>query len=322
MRLLTPALVTAAVLLSACGTTETPAESTPTASAGGPVTVTDARGKAVELEAPAVKVVALEWAEAEVAASLGVMPVGVADVAGYKTWNASVPLADTVKDVGTRAEPSVDAIVALDPDVVVMPEGRDATLAGQLEKYVPVVVTKGSDAARNFDRLADDLKIVAKAVGKEAEGDKLLADMNTALDEGKASVEERGLAGTPFLLADGWLKGSTVNIRPFGKGSLVSDVAERMGLVNAWTGEVDAQWGLGQTDVEGLTALTDPKTVLFYSASEDDVFTTGLADNPVWQRLPFVTSGEVHKLEPGTWTFGGPKSVERVADQLLSALAG
>ncbi|MBY8854127.1 iron-siderophore ABC transporter substrate-binding protein, partial [Saccharothrix sp. MB29] len=69
MRLLTPALVTAAVLLSACGTTETPAESTPTASAGGPVTVTDARGKAVELEAPAVKVVALEWAEAEVAAS-------------------------------------------------------------------------------------------------------------------------------------------------------------------------------------------------------------------------------------------------------------
>ncbi|MGM1063248.1 ABC transporter substrate-binding protein [Saccharothrix sp. Mg75] len=322
MRLLTPALVTAAVLLSACGTTEAPAGSTPTTGAGGPVTVTDARGKAVRLEAPAAKVVALEWAEAEMLASLGVMPVGAADTAGYETWNAAVPLADSVKDVGTRAEPSVDSIVALDPDVVVMPEGRDATLAGRLEEYVPVVVTKGSDAARNLDRLGDDLRIVAKAVGKDAEADELLAGMNAALDAGKTAVAQKDLAGTPFLMADGWLKGSTVNIRPFGKGSLVSDVAERMGLVNAWTGEVDAQWGLGQTDVEGLTALGDPRTVLFYSASEDDVFTTGLAQNPVWQRLPFVTSGKVFKLEPGTWTFGGPESVERVADQVVKALAG
>ncbi|MFE9746333.1 ABC transporter substrate-binding protein [Saccharothrix saharensis] len=319
MRLLAPALVTAAVLLSACGTTETPT-TTPTESAtGGPVTVTDSRGKEVKLDAPAKKVVTLEWAETETVASLGVMPVGVADAAGYKTWDAVVPLAADVKDVGKRNEPSVDSIVALDPDLVIMAKGRDETLVGQLEKYVPVVVTQASDATRNLDRLREDTKLIAQALGKSAEGDKLLSELDTALADGKKAVEGKGAAGTPFLMADGWLEGSTVNIRPFGKGSLVSDAAEAVGFNNAWTGEVDPQWGLGATDVEGLTALTDPKTVLFYSASEDDVFTTGLASNPVWQRLPFVVNKKVVKLEPGTWTFGGPKSVIHVAEQFVKA---
>jgi iron complex transport system substrate-binding protein len=319
MRLLPPALIAAAVLLSACGTTETPT-TTPSESAGGPVTVTDSRGKAVELKAPAQRVVTLEWSETEVVASLGVMPVGVADAAGYKTWDASVPLAADVKDVGKRNEPSVDSIVALNPDVVIMAQGRDETMVGQLEKYVPVVVTKASDAARNLDRLREDVKMIAQTVGKSAEGDKLLAEMDTALADGKKAVEAKGATGTPFLMADGWLEGSTVNIRPFGKGSQVSETAEALGLKNAWTGEVDAKWGLGATDVEGLTAITDPKTVLFYSASEDDVFTTGLAQNPVWQRLPFVVSQKVVKLEPGTWTFGGPKSVVHVAEQFVKAV--
>ncbi|MEV6908994.1 iron-siderophore ABC transporter substrate-binding protein [Amycolatopsis sp. NPDC051071] len=321
MRLLTPAalLATAALLLSACGTSETPA-SAPSESAGGPVTVTDARGKAVTLKAPAKRVVALEWGEAEMVASLGVMPVGAADVAGYNVWDKAAPLTSEVKDVGKRNEPSVDAIVGLNPDVVIIAEERDSTLVPQIEKYVPVVVTKASDASRNFDRLREDFKLIAKTVGKESEADKQLSEMDAKLAEGKKAVEAKGAAGTPFLMADGYLEGSTVSIRPFGKGSLVSDTAEAVGLKNVWTGKVDPQWGLGQTDVEGLTAITDPKTVLFYSAAEEDVFTTGLAQNAVYQRLPFVVSKKIHKLEAGTWTFGGPKSVVLTADQVVKAV--
>jgi ferric hydroxamate transport system substrate-binding protein len=315
-----PVLVAAAaILLSACGTTETPAAGPATENASGPVKVTDSRGKTIELKAPAKRVVALEWGEAEMLASLGVMPVGVADAGGYKTWNTAQPLDTSVKDIGKRNEPSVDAIVALNPDVVVMAIERDSPLVPQLEKYVPVVGTKSSDASRNFDRLREDLRMIAQTVGRTAEADKLLSEMDTKLADGKKALAAK--AGTPFFMADGWLEGSTVNIRPFGKGSLVSDTAEQLGLKNAWTGQVDPQWGLGQTDVEGLTSLTDPNTVLFYSASEEDVFTTGLAQNPVWQRLPFVATKKIHKLQPGTWTFGGPKSVAHVADQLVKALA-
>ncbi|KFZ77283.1 ABC transporter substrate-binding protein [Amycolatopsis sp. MJM2582] len=323
MRLPIPAALVAAtaLLLSACGTTEnTAAAPGESAAASGPVTVTDARGKAVTLKAPAKRVVALEWGEAEMVASLGVMPVGAADVAGYNVWDKAAPLSAEVKDVGKRNEPSVDAIVGLNPDVVIIADERDSTLVPQIEKYVPVVVTKSSDASRNFDRLREDFKLIAKTVGKEADADRQLSEMDAKLAEGKKAVEAKGAAGTPFLMADGYLEGSTVSIRPFGKGSLVSDTAEAVGLKNAWTGKVDPQWGLGQTDVEGLTAITDPKTVLFYSASEEDVFTTGLAQNAVYQRLPFVVSKKIHKLESGTWTFGGPKSITLTADQIVKAV--
>ncbi|GAA1957367.1 iron-siderophore ABC transporter substrate-binding protein [Amycolatopsis minnesotensis] len=318
MRVLTPALLAAALLLSACGTTESPAAK-PGEPTGGPVTVTDSRGKAVTLPAAAKRVVVLEWGETEMISSLGITPVGAADTAGYRTWDKAAPLAPEVKDVGKRNEPSVDAIVGLNPEVVIMPDERDSTLVPQLEKYVPVVVTKSTDASRNFDRLREDFKLVAKTVGKESEADRILSEMDTGLAEGKKAMAARGAVGTPFLMADGYQQGSTVSIRPFGKGSQVSDVAEAVGMKNAWTGKVDPQWGLGQTDVEGLTALTDPKTVLFYSASEEDVFTTGLAQNPVWQRLPFAVSKKVFKLAPGTWTFGGPKSVIGLADQIVKA---
>ena len=64
-RLGVAALAALALTLTGCGTTEsTDARATKAAAESGPVTVTDARGKKVELDAPAQRVVALEWAAA------------------------------------------------------------------------------------------------------------------------------------------------------------------------------------------------------------------------------------------------------------------
>jgi iron complex transport system substrate-binding protein len=314
------AAAAAALLLAACGTTEDTAAPAAPAASAGPVTVTDARGKAVTLPAPATRVVGLEWGEIEMLASLGVMPVGAADVKGYATWVTAQRLDPSVKDVGTRGEPSIDAIVALEPDLVVMEaDGLDAQVA-QLEKVVPVLVTKGSDASRNLDRMREDLTMIATAVGREQEADRLIADLDTALADGKRKLADAGAAGKPFAMADGWKEGSTVSIRMFGPGSLVSQVAQRLGLRNAWTGKVDPMWGLGQTDVEGVGALEDADVRFFYNASDGtDVFADGLTGNAIWDALPFVRGGQVHKLPDGIWTFGGPASCEQYAAAIVAA---
>ncbi|GAA3131663.1 siderophore ABC transporter substrate-binding protein CdtB [Planomonospora alba] len=315
--------VAAVAVLASCGTTETaapePAASGGTASAS-PVTVTDSRGKQITLDRPATKVVALEWGEAEMVVGLGVMPVGVADAKGYGTWVTAAKLDASVKDVGTRQEPSVDSIAALQPDLVVMEAERDSALVPQLEKFVPVLVTEGSDGSDNLGRMRSDLKMVATALGKTAEADKLLADLDATLADGKAKLEAAGFAGKPFAMADGWKDGSKIAIRMFGKGSLVSDVATGLGLTNAWTGEVDPMWGLGNTDVEGLTALKDPDTRFFYNASDGvDVFADGLASNAIWKKLPFVEKKQVSKLPDGIWTFGGPLSCKQYAEAIVKA---
>ncbi|MFF5214526.1 ABC transporter substrate-binding protein [Micromonospora sp. NPDC000442] len=319
------ALVAAAtaVLLAACGTTENttePAATTPAAS--GPVTVTDSRGKEVKLDAPATKVVGLEWGEVEMLVSLGVMPVGVADPKGYATWVSAAKLDAGVKDVGTRGEPSIDSIVALQPDLVVMEDDRGANVITQLEKYVPVIVTKGSDAADNLGRMRADLNMIATAVGKTAEAEKLLADFDAAIADGKKKIADAGAAGKPFAIADGWKEGSTVSIRMFGEGALVSQIGIQLGLTNAWTGETDPAWGLGQTDVEGLTVLKSPDLHFFYNASDGtDVFADGLNSNAIWKSLPFVKQGNLHRMPDGIWTFGGPLSGKQYIDQLVNTYA-
>lgn len=307
----------AVLLLSACGTTEEPADVADKADAtGGPVSVTDSRGKEVKLDAPAKKVVALEWGEAEMLVTLGVMPVGVADAKGYGTWVTAEKLDSDVKDVGTRAEPSVDSVVKLEPDLVVMEEGRSAALVKQLEKYVPVLVAKGSDAKDNLTRLREDFSMIATAVGKEAEAKQVLTDFDAALADGKKKIADAG--GGSFVMADGFKDGNAISIRPFGKGALVSEVAIAAGLTNAWQGKVDEVWGLGQTDVEGLTTIKDKNVRFLYNASDgNDVFADGLKDNAIWKSLPFVKAGHVHKLTDGIWTFGGPKSAEQYLDELV-----
>ncbi|HEX6685285.1 MAG TPA: iron-siderophore ABC transporter substrate-binding protein [Candidatus Limnocylindrales bacterium] len=310
------------MLAGACGTTEKSQEPQDNAAAGGPVTVTDNRGKQVKLDAPARKVVGLEWGEVEMLVTLGVMPVGVADVKGYGTWVTSAKLDPGVKDVGTRSEPSVDSIVALQPDLVVMEEMRDANLATQLEKFVPVIVLKGSDASRNLERMREDFKLIAQAVGKTDVAAKVLGEFDAALADGKQKIAAKGNAGKEFAIADGWKEGSTVSIRMFGQGALVSQVAIQLGLKNAWNGKVDEAWGLGATDVEGLSPLKSADIHFFYNASDgDDVFTSGLAGNAIWDSMPFVQRKQLHKMPDGIWTFGGPASCRQYIDALLKVYA-
>lgn len=312
----------AALTLSACGTSEPATSDSGSASESqaGPVTVTDSRGKEVTLDAPAEDVVALEWSETEILATLDVMPVGVADVKGYDTWvSEAAPLDDSVEDVGTRAEPSVDSIVALEPDLVVMEAERGSELVEQIEEYVPVITVRGSSTEDNIGQMRTNVEMIATATGAEDKADQVLSDFDEALAAGRQQIADAGMADEKFAMADGYMEGSTVSIRTFGEGSLMSGLAGELGLENAWKGEVDPMWGLGQTDVEGLTKLGDVQ--FFYSASEDDVFAEGLAGNKIWESLPFVKQDQVHKLEPGTWTFGGPRSAEVFIDQVVEALA-
>ena len=60
--------------------------------------------------------------------------MGAADPKGYATWNASAELDADTEDVGYRAEPSIDAIMGLDPDLVVLEKDGGDALVRQMEK--------------------------------------------------------------------------------------------------------------------------------------------------------------------------------------------
>lgn len=307
---------TLALTLTACGTTEDADASA--ATSGDRIVLTDSRGDKIELDGPATKVVAVEWSPAEQLVTLGVMPTGVADVKGFKVWDRSVELDDSVTDVGTRGEPSSDSIAALNPDLIIAASGLAENVISQLETRAPVLVVSAADAKDSLGSMRADFELIAKAVGKEDQATTVLADLDEELAGAKAAIAEAKLPTTNFALADAYVNGASVEIRMFGKGSLLSDVAGELGLENVWDGKVDEQYGLGQTDIEGLTKLPDVQ--FFYSASDGDPFRDNLASNPIWQDLAFVKADNVYKLPDGTWTFGGPAAIEYFVDAIVDAL--
>lgn len=315
-------LVAAALALglTACGSSE---EITPEAnsSAVQPVSVTDARNKSIQLPAPATKVVGLEWGVVENLVTVGVMPVGVADTKGYTTWVTAAKLDPSVKDVGTRGEASVDAIVALNPDLVIVTTDESASTISQLEKAVPVLVVRGADAKNPLAQLRTNLELIASAVGKTEQAKTVLADFDKALADGKQKIADASKAGGTFTMADGYKQGSTISIRMFTSGAVLGAVGAELGLKNGWTGAGDKDYGLAPTDIEGLTKLKDGDFLYIASTTDGgDVFGGDLAKNAIWKNLPFVQSDRVHRLPDGIWMFGGPLSIKQFIDATVQAV--
>ncbi|MFI1921218.1 MULTISPECIES: iron-siderophore ABC transporter substrate-binding protein [unclassified Streptomyces] len=320
--LLTAATTTAAALtLAACGTTEPAADSSEKPSQA--ISLTDATGAKIKLDGPATKVVATEWNVVESLVTLGVDPVGVADVKGYKTWDTAVPLKNEPKDIGTRGEPSMDTIASLAPDLIVATTDLTPAAVKQLRKVAPVLEVTSADSTGQIGQMLENLDLIAKATGTTAEAETARTAFEAKVAEGKKALAAAGLAGAQYAFADGYVASNQVSLRPYTSGSLIGAVNEAVGLKNAWTVKGDAAYGLGTTDVEGLTAL--PKDTRFaYIANDDDAsstpFTGALAKNAVWTSLPFVKAGEVHRLPDGIWMFGGPESMEAYIDAVVDAL--
>ncbi|MET0414522.1 MAG: iron-siderophore ABC transporter substrate-binding protein [Actinoplanes sp.] len=314
-----------ALLLAACGTTEDPADDAGAASAppsAGPVDLTDERGP-VHLDAPAKNVVSLEWGLTENLVALGIKPVGQADVKGYNTWVKSAPIDASTPDVGQRGEPSVDAIAALKPDLVVTVTDLPANVIDQLAKQFPVIALRGSDGADPIGYMRKTVTTLAQATGTQAQAETLLAGFDAKVASGKDALAKAGKTGAPFVMADGWVESGNVSLRMYTPTSFFGGVAAELGLQSQWTTGGDKDYGLAQTDVEGLTKITNPKTTFVYVANDTDGgdFTDNLKNNAVWKQQPYVKSQQVKRIPDGIWMFGGPASANAYIDALLDALS-
>ncbi|MET9868819.1 MULTISPECIES: iron-siderophore ABC transporter substrate-binding protein [unclassified Streptomyces] len=321
--LLTAAATTAAALtLAACGTTE-PAADSAKGKTSEAISLTDSTGAKVELDGPAKKVVATEWNEVESLITLGVDPVGVADVKGYKTWDTAVPLKNEPKDIGTRGEPSMDTIASLSPDLIVASSDLPDAAVKQLRKIAPVLEIKSADASDQIGQMFKNLDLIAKATGTTDKARTARKNFEAKVAAGKKALADAKLDGASIAFADGYVTSNQVSVRPYTSGSLLGAVNEELGLKNAWKVKGDPVYGLGTTDVEGLTGLPDDTRFAYIGNDGDKAstpFTGALAKNAVWTSLPFVKAGEVHRLPDGIWMFGGPGSMEAYIDALVDAL--
>lgn len=319
-------LLSMALFVAACGDDDIATESVdeaPAKETTGPITLENEVGDTVTLDAPAERIVVLEWDFAEHLLALGVSPVGVADVEGYGQWLATA-LPEDVTDVGTRQEPSLERIAALEPDLIVGVGFRHAANLEQLEAIAPTLlftVYPAPDAGGELEALRESILTLGDAVGDPDVAAEVLADLDAHIAEAAERLADAGLAGGELALAQGFSSEGSPQIRMFTDNARAVELLEQAGLENGWDAE-PAEFGFTTVDAEGLTVLGGDVHFMYVAQPDDDIFADVLPRNPIWPTLDFVESGNVHDLRADTWFWGGPQSAKVFVDRVVERLTG
>jgi iron complex transport system substrate-binding protein len=197
-RILTALVVAVLALLSACGSDAAPEATAPSgtpapsAAAGFPATVETKFGPVTIEQAP-TRVVALGWGDAETALALGVSPVGASDWLafggeGVGPWAAG--RYTTAPQIIGTTEPSFEAVAALEPDLILDTKSSgDAKRHELLSAIAPTVgVPEGGE--NYLTSGADQLTMIATALGKAAEGEALQAAVDAKFTKAAAAHPE------------------------------------------------------------------------------------------------------------------------------------
>ncbi|ACZ21629.1 ABC-type Fe3+-hydroxamate transport system, periplasmic component [Sanguibacter keddieii DSM 10542] len=196
---LAAALVAGAVVLAGCGSSDSSAETTPSAApADGafPVTVESALGDAVIDEAPE-RVVTLGMGSAETAIALGVTPVGIeeypwgSDDTGYLPWIHEA-LEESGEDLPAQftggTEIDIEAILELEPDVILAPwSGITQEQFDTLSEIAPTVAYPDLAWSIDWDQ---QITTIGKALGQPDEAQELITGIEEQFTEAAAAHPE------------------------------------------------------------------------------------------------------------------------------------
>ncbi|QTN00282.1 ABC transporter substrate-binding protein [Sediminibacillus dalangtanensis] len=318
-------IIIQAGLLAACGNDadqDEQAGQEDDSSGSEAVTIEDAYGEQTFDQTPE-RVVVLEWVYAEDLLALGIQPVGMADMEGYHNWvNIEPELGKDVQDVGTRQEPSLEAIAELNPDLIITAGYRHEAIMDSLKEIAPTLAYNPYPAegeGNQYEEMTATFQELAKLFGKQDKADQVLSDLNSTYQQAEQEIADAGMDDKPFVLSQAYSSDNSPVIRLFKDNAMAVQIMENIGLENAYQSDGFQVYGYDETSVETLQNFQDAR--FFYIVQENDnIFDDQLKGNPAWENLQFVEQDETYRLPGDTWTFGGPLSAEVFAEQIKEAL--
>jgi len=267
------------------------------------------------------RIVALEWTYVEDLLALGIQPVGVADIAGYKTWvKIPVELGPQAVDVGLRGEPNLETLVSLKPDLIIGLDYSFGAAYEQISAIAPAIAFNPYPAdktASTFEEMRTTLMTIAQVTGKMAEGEAALKRLDEKIAAGRAQLEQAGLSNENFILSQIYFYDGATSARLFTDNGMAAEIVSQLGLQNGWEDEWQ-QYGFTTVGAETLSELDEVH--FFYVDNAEGSALAQSSFKEVWDSLSFVKAGRAYPLGGDTWLFGGPLSAERLVDLVVSAL--
>jgi len=226
--------------------------------------VDDARDT-VRLQAPARRVVSLIPAATELLFAIGAGP----SVVGRTQYCDYPPAAQAVANLGDGIKPSIEAVLAQRPDLVVLyNSGQNAAVAGRLRELGIPHLRINTDALSDVPRVS---RLLGLLTGHSRGADSVIAVFDTAL----AHATNTPTALRPKVLLLVWEQPPMT----IGRGSFLSELIERAGGENLFA---DVTTSSGVVSIEAVAAR-NPDLILATTEGP-----AAFASRPEWQVVPAV----------------------------------
>jgi iron complex transport system substrate-binding protein len=257
----------------------------------GGIEVVDDAGDTLRLEAPARNVVSLIPASTELLFAIG----AGSSLVGRTSYCDYPAAAKAVPDLGDGIKPSIEAILAQRPDLVVLyNSGQNAAVAGRLRELGVPALRLNTDALSSVDRVA---RILGTLTGHKQGADSVAAVFDTAL-----SAATRPINGNrPKILLLVWEQPPMT----IGRGSFLHELVERAGGRNLFA---DVTASSGVVSIEAVAAR-NPDLILTTAEGP-----AAFATRPEWQVVPAIREHRFLRVTGSEFNRPSPRAPDAIRE--------
>ena len=300
-------------ILAACGG-ETKEETGAEKNEDGPktentsYTVDHAMGSTT-IEKTPEKIVILTNEGTEALLALGITPVGAVQSHTGNPWYDHI--ADEMKDVevvGLESEVNLEAIAALQPDLIIGNKMRQEAIYEQLNAIAPTVFAE--DLRGNWKH---NFELYAKSVNKADIGKEVLAEYDARVADLKEKLGDKlnqEVSMVRFIAGE---------VRIYQKDSFSGVILDQLGFARPESQNVDEFAIKGATKEQ--IPLMDGDILFYFTYETGDGAASELEkewlNDPLFKKLEVAQKGQVHKVDDAIWnTAGGIKAAHLMLDDI------
>lgn len=283
-----------ALVLAACAPAATPVPPTATPA---PLTLTDGLGNAVTLAGPAQRIVTLAPSNTEILFALG----AGGQMAGRDELSDFPEAAQAVASIGsTYGQLNTEAIVALKPDLILAAEVNSPEQMQSLRDLGLTVFWLANPT--DFDGLFNNLRIVGRLTGRDAEADALAAQLSGRVQEVSAKIQGAGARPKVFYELD-----ATDPTKPYtvGRGTFMDTLIQLAGGQNIAAG---LEGAYPQISAEEL--LQQNPDIIILGDAAYGVTADSVKARPGWEAIAAVQHNRIVAFDDNLASRPGPRLVD------------
>lgn len=257
------------------------------------------------------RVVVLDTGELDSVLALGIKPVGAVEaLAGEGFQEYFGDQTQGITNVGTIAEPNLETILTLKPDLILSNKVRHEDIYQQLSEIAPTVF-----AERVGVVWKENFMLAGEALNKTAEAERLMQAYDARIRELQTNLGDQAAQTTVSVI-----RFLPEQLRLYQKGSFIGTILEDVGFARPESqSKTDETWLEGNkeriTDLDG-----DVMFVTSYGPADKTVMDS-FRNDPLWSQLEVVKQNKVYDVSDDHWMLGiGVLAANRVIDDLNTYL--